>query len=135
MRSLGATHVVDRHVPLADLPAAVAAITSKPLTIVYDSIAHPDTQQAGYDLLAPEGTLVIVNIVQVSREDAQSKKAIIPILASIHGDVNRQIGEELYQHLESLLDQEEIKVRRRHRTALIAMPIVSLNVLGIRTCL
>ncbi|TFY54217.1 hypothetical protein EVG20_g9802 [Dentipellis fragilis] len=56
VRAAGATHFIDYHTtPYDALSGAVARITSTPLPIVFDAIAHDDTQQAAWALTAPGG--------------------------------------------------------------------------------
>ena len=53
VKSLGATHIIDRgEVSLADLPAAVAKITSQCIKMVYSAVIIPEAQEAGYACLA-----------------------------------------------------------------------------------
>ncbi|KAA1467072.1 NAD(P)-binding protein [Dentipellis sp. KUC8613] len=61
VRVAGATHLIDYHTtPYDALAGAVAHITSTPLPIVFDAIAHDDTQRAAWELTAPGGALVMV---------------------------------------------------------------------------
>ncbi|KDR68597.1 hypothetical protein GALMADRAFT_256879 [Galerina marginata CBS 339.88] len=60
LKSLGATHVLDRNLPAGDLITEVKKIAGKPIDIVYDSISLADTQHVGLDLLASGGQLVTV---------------------------------------------------------------------------
>ncbi|KAG1743498.1 chaperonin 10-like protein [Suillus lakei] len=57
LKSLGATHVFDRHMPVNDLQAAVSKFTSGPIKYVYDTISLPETQQVGWSLLGHKGCL------------------------------------------------------------------------------
>lgn len=53
LKYIGATHVIDRaEVALADLPAAVAKITSQPIKMIYSAVSMPGAQEAGYACLA-----------------------------------------------------------------------------------
>ncbi|GJE89897.1 zinc-binding alcohol dehydrogenase family protein [Phanerochaete sordida] len=109
LKSLGATHVIDRAAPLSELAQAVQAITSKPITVVYDAISDPDTQNAGYDMLAPGGTLVIVHCRAVDAAKVTSEKEILYILGSVQFAEHRAIGKSLYARLTGLLESGEIK--------------------------
>ncbi|EPQ51055.1 GroES-like protein [Gloeophyllum trabeum ATCC 11539] len=58
LKSLGATHVVDRSSP--NVRSDVSAITDgAPLEVIYDAVSLEETQQAAWDLLAPGGVLVL----------------------------------------------------------------------------
>lgn len=108
LKSLGATHIIDRHIPLSSLPAEVANITKDPIEIVYDSISTDDTQQAGYDLLAPGGQIVVTLNPSVKKTDG---KEIIHVFGSVTVPVNADLGASLYGKLTGLLEKGAIKVR------------------------
>ncbi|KAJ7810242.1 chaperonin 10-like protein [Mycena olivaceomarginata] len=55
LKSLGATHVLDRNLSLPELSKKIHEITKEPIKIVYDAISTDETQQAGYALLAEDG--------------------------------------------------------------------------------
>ncbi|KZT16714.1 GroES-like protein, partial [Neolentinus lepideus HHB14362 ss-1] len=52
LKSLGATHVVNRKLPPADIKFAISSFITSPLELIYDAISISDTQQVAYDLLA-----------------------------------------------------------------------------------
>ncbi|GJE89864.1 zinc-binding alcohol dehydrogenase family protein [Phanerochaete sordida] len=109
LKTLGATHVIDRAAPLSELTQAVQAITSKPVTVVYDAISYADTQNAAYDVLAPGGTLLVVLNPAVDAGKITPKKAIVHVLGSVQLPNNRAVGRRLYANLTGLLDAGEIK--------------------------
>ncbi|KAI0091060.1 GroES-like protein [Irpex rosettiformis] len=100
LKSLGATHVVDRSLPLAP---AVKAITSEPIKIVYDAISLKVTQQAGYDVVTPGGTLIIVLSLEVDKNAIDSSKSI----AQVFGRANYESS--VFKVLTALLESGEIK--------------------------
>ncbi|TCD60172.1 hypothetical protein EIP91_010619 [Steccherinum ochraceum] len=105
--SLGATHTLDRNAPLSTLGESVKAITPKPLTIIYDAISLPDTQNAAYKILADGGTLVLVLVTAVKEEDKVEGKDIVnPWGCAV---TQRDFGRELYTHLGSYLENGDIK--------------------------
>jgi len=106
--ALGATHVVDRSLPIS---SSLAPIVSAPIPVVFDAVSSAETQQAGYDLLGPGGTLVVVlpDAVKVKGEGEKEGKSVISTYATVHCEVNRVIGEEFYEHLEGLLENGEIQ--------------------------
>lgn len=105
--SLGATHPLDRNQPLSDLPSAVKSIISTPITIVFDAISLPDTQNAGYNLLGDGGALILVLPSAVKDEDKVATKEIINPIGTAPNQ--GAFGKELYAHLGGLLEKGEIK--------------------------
>jgi NADPH:quinone reductase-like Zn-dependent oxidoreductase len=96
VKSLGATHVIDRNTSVV---AEVRKLTDKPILTVYDAISSADTQQAGIDVLAAGGKLVIVLPPSVKAEG----KEIIHImgLASLHPELLTSLyGKDVYGFLE-----------------------------------
>jgi NADPH:quinone reductase-like Zn-dependent oxidoreductase len=108
LKSLGATHVIDRQIPLTSLRSEVEQITTLPFETVFDAVSMRDTQQAGYELLAPGGSMVIV-----------LPPAIKPIegkdLFSTHGawtlPDTRELGIKVYDKLFSFLEEGVLRVR------------------------
>ncbi|KAJ7435465.1 GroES-like protein [Mycena galericulata] len=61
LKSLGATHVIDRKtVSTADVPAAVKKIAGAPIKIVYDAVSEDDTKEASFETLAEGGIAIAV---------------------------------------------------------------------------
>ena len=63
LKSLGATHIVDRTLSPAEITAALPALTGgKPIEYAYDSFGRDrDAQRLGFEVLAPGGAFVTVN--------------------------------------------------------------------------
>ena len=110
LKTLGATHVVDRKVSSADLASEVNAITQNvPIKYVVDSISTADTQQSGYDLLASGGKLVIFLPIAVKKTD---DKEVFHVLGTSAHPANAKLLESLYHdNLERLLREGDIKVK------------------------
>ena len=110
LKTLGATHVVDRKVSGADLASEVNAITQNvPIKYVVDSISTSDTQQSGYDLLASGGKLVIFLPIAVKKTD---DKEVFHVLGTSAHPANAKLLESLYHdNLERLLREGDIKVK------------------------
>ncbi|KAJ7505086.1 hypothetical protein B0H11DRAFT_2343516 [Mycena galericulata] len=88
LKSLGATHVIDRKaVSTADVPAAVKKITSAPIKIVYDVISEAETRDACFAILATGG--IAIAILPGDDKDVDGKKFIF-VLGSTH--VHREFG-------------------------------------------
>jgi NADPH:quinone reductase-like Zn-dependent oxidoreductase len=109
LESLGATHVVDRNIPASSFASKIATITTKPITLVYDSIAAADTQQLGYDTLAEGGHIVVV-LQPTLKETPGSTKKVVRVLGNVQETANRAIGRVLAQHLPALLEAGDIVV-------------------------
>lgn len=107
--SLGATHPLDRNKPLSTLADSIKAITTKPVTVIYDAISIPETQNAAYKILADGGTLILVLAAAVKDEDKVKGKDI----ANPYGSAPSQgaFGKEVYAHLGAYLENGDIKVR------------------------
>ncbi|KAF8804121.1 GroES-like protein [Phlegmacium glaucopus] len=108
LKSLGATHVIDRNVSASALASEVSSITQNaPVKYAVDSISLADTQQAAYDLLAPGGQLAIFLLVAVK---TTKEKDIIAVSGGIRHPPNIELLETLYHdHLEQLLKEGAIK--------------------------
>ncbi|EKM58626.1 uncharacterized protein PHACADRAFT_207435 [Phanerochaete carnosa HHB-10118-sp] len=109
LKSLGATHVIDRSTPLSTLPAVVKEITSNPIKVAYDAISESETQNAAYDVLAPGGRLVIVLPGAVDKVKITPEKEISPVAGSPHAPGKHEIGRNLYANLTGLLESGAIK--------------------------
>jgi len=60
LKSIGATHVINRSVSDSDLESVISRVTpSAPIKYAVNSISTPDTQPMVYDLLAPSGQVAI----------------------------------------------------------------------------
>ncbi|KAH8074786.1 chaperonin 10-like protein [Cristinia sonorae] len=97
--SLGATHTIDRSLSADALIEAVKAITSKPFHFIYDSVSSEETQNIGYDLLAPGGTIVILLRSAVKEDKLTRDKTILTCWGSVHLDMHKEFGAEMYQHI------------------------------------
>lgn len=104
--SLGATDFIDRN---ADVIAEVKKTTSSPIEYVYDAVSIQDTQNTGWDLLAPKGTLILVLGGKVDLAKYKDKKVVNPY-GNVHAEPNRALGKELYGRLNGLLANGLIKV-------------------------
>ncbi|KAF9233967.1 chaperonin 10-like protein [Melanogaster broomeanus] len=109
LKHLGATDVIDRNDTPASFTASVARITGgHPISLVYDSVAHEDTQQLGYDTLAEGGHIVVVLPPSI-KEAPGSTKRVVTASGRVHAAQNRGIGRALARHLPGLLEQGDIK--------------------------
>lgn len=109
LKSLGATHVIDRQIPLSSLPDEISKITKKPIKTVYDTVALPATQEAGYNVLAEEGHLILVSTPKI--KTPTERKHINHILGIFTLPETRELGAQFYARLEALLEEGVIRVR------------------------
>jgi NADPH:quinone reductase-like Zn-dependent oxidoreductase len=109
LKSIGATHVIDRHLPLSSLRSEVEQITALPLKVVYDIMSSPssDTQQAGYDLLAPGGTIILNPRAHVIPVEG---KETVGVFGSWNFHHIPQRGVTLYNKLTELLEKGVLQV-------------------------
>ncbi|KAF8975900.1 GroES-like protein [Cyathus striatus] len=111
LKSLGVTHLIDRFIPLSSLNSEVAQITSQPIKFVYDAISLPETQQAGYDLIAEGGKIVLVLHSQI-QEAESSSKSIILTSSLPTAPQNVELVKEAYSILTVFLETERFVPNR-----------------------
>ncbi|KDQ52649.1 hypothetical protein JAAARDRAFT_39904 [Jaapia argillacea MUCL 33604] len=115
LESLGATHFIDRNTPTPELEAKAKTILNSdtPLDIVYDAVSLPDTQRAGYQLLAKGGVLVTTLFPVVDEETAKSEgKRIVHVFGNVNDPNQRELGKSLYSNLTGLLEDGTIQPNR-----------------------
>jgi NADPH:quinone reductase-like Zn-dependent oxidoreductase len=108
LKSLGATHVIDRQIPLASLRSEIEQITTLPLETVYDAVSIPETQQAGYDLLAPGGFMVLVLPPAIEPKEGKDFYLIWGVWILPH---TRELGAKLHERLSGLFEEGVLHVR------------------------
>ncbi|KAI0076490.1 GroES-like protein [Panus rudis PR-1116 ss-1] len=111
LKSLGATHVVDRSLPATEIVEQVKKIAGGPLKYIYDGVGVPDVQQQGIELLAEGGYLV--SVLPVSGDLKQKASSEKKHTAFPHGSFYlpqfKQIGAEVFKRLTPLLETGDIK--------------------------
>ncbi len=107
LQSLGATHVIDRNLPLGD---AVKSVTTEPIKYVYDAISTKHTQQPSYDVLAPGGKLIIVLHPALDKSKIDDSKTVVEAFGAVYDPAQRELGATVFKHFTSLLESGEIKV-------------------------
>ena len=116
LKSLGATHIIDRSLPSADVLRKIQEITGgKQVVYAYDAIASPETQRLAYDALADGGALVATNprsaeFLKDKIKEGDGKK-IVGVFGNVHTPENRQVGVALYAHLTEWLEKGLLVVR------------------------
>ena len=107
LKSLGATHVIDRN---ADLITSVKAITSNQIQYVFDAIALKSTQEVAYEVLAPGGTLILVLDFALDDTKVDKTKRVVRIFGTAHDVAQKALAVSLYKNLTKLLESGDIKV-------------------------
>lgn len=113
LKSLGATHVLDRGLTTDALRAEVSKITPQPIKVALDAISVPTTQNAAYDILAPGGQLVITvqDSIDAEKKAAQPDKTVVHVFASLTFPEHLKAGASLCAKLTGLLEEGVVKVR------------------------
>ncbi|KAI0091066.1 GroES-like protein [Irpex rosettiformis] len=106
VKSLGATHVIDRTTPLLQ---GLQSITSIPIKIVYDAISEAETQNTAYDALASGGKLILVLASEIDETKLTSDKQLANVYGTVHYMDQRTLGVSLYKNLSRLLETGDIK--------------------------
>ncbi|PPQ92598.1 hypothetical protein CVT25_007290 [Psilocybe cyanescens] len=108
LKSLGATNVLDRNLSSSDTIAEIKKITGdKPIHFVYDTVSSATTQQAGLDILASGGQMVVVNPIAVK---VPEDKKVFAFLGILRSPENVELTETLYHDkISGWLEQGVIK--------------------------
>lgn len=110
VKSLGATHVVDRKLSPDALKAEITkAAGGSPIQFVYDTISQEDTQNTAIELVEPGGNLVIV-LQSLVPEAKASGKGITHVFGNVHTPANRKMGSVMYSKLTELFGNGTLKV-------------------------
>ncbi|KAF5338535.1 hypothetical protein D9611_013261 [Ephemerocybe angulata] len=110
LKSLGATHVLDRNEPLTT--ERIQSITDLPIKAIYDAISEP--QDHNLDLLAPGGNLVIVLFPEpklVERAPKENKRFSVVMAVKVLPD-NVQLLRQAWPHVEGWVENGVIKPNR-----------------------
>ncbi|RXW11342.1 hypothetical protein EST38_g14513 [Candolleomyces aberdarensis] len=112
LKSLGATHVLDRNVSLAGLKESIQSITEKPVKIVVDTISSEETQTLGFNLLAPGGQIALnQSAIGLIKEAApKENKSLVGILALKQGYF--ELVQEMWTHVTKFLQDRDIQPNR-----------------------
>ncbi|RPD59687.1 GroES-like protein [Lentinus tigrinus ALCF2SS1-6] len=115
LKSLGATHVLDRTLSASELLGQIANITGgRAPEVVYDAVSLPDTQSLAYDALAPGGVLLLVlpESVQAEKKVHDDGNKVVVVMGNFHRPENWMLGVELYKRLEEWLAKGLLKPNR-----------------------
>ncbi|KAJ3516573.1 hypothetical protein NLJ89_g1039 [Agrocybe chaxingu] len=113
LKALGATAVFDRNLSSAELSTEIAKVTSgKLLSVVFDTVGSPATQQIAVDIVAPGGA-----VSDVLPPDASVKipdnKTVYQVLSLLTLPPNTKLLETLYHdHVTAWLEKGLLKPNR-----------------------
>jgi len=108
LKSLGATHVIDRYLSFDGLKQALARITSAPINVIYDTVSIRETQEAAWKLLGPQGRLVLT-LPSVIDRHPHDRREIVLTNGNPHLEENWETGRQLWLHLGRWLEKGEIR--------------------------
>lgn len=109
LEGIGATHVVDRS---ADVQSEIQALLTQaggPLKVVYDAISDAETQNIGWELLAPGGQLVVVLNPKVDTGKYAEKNVVFAWMDARDAG-KREWMESAFKALTQYLSDGSIKV-------------------------
>ena len=107
LKSLGATHVLNRNISARLLRGEIDKITTVPIEYVYDAISSQETQQAGHDILVSGGQLVLVLSQNIKKAD---DKTVTQVFAVSTLPKNRENLVHMCSKLTELLEDGVIVV-------------------------
>ncbi|KAF7326491.1 Dehydrogenase azaJ [Mycena venus] len=114
LKSLGATHVINRSLPDTEVVKAVAALAPT-LSVVFDTISTNETVTLGFEILKEskkysKGDKTLLQIIPISIAEAESEGIHIYMgwATSVWQQYNA-LSRELYSQLEGLLADGTIK--------------------------
>ena len=111
LKSLGATHVIDRTLPTDTVRAKAEDLAGGPFDLVYDAVSTSDTMPLAYALTSPSGDMVVVSPPSNLARDEEPKKKVHMARGLLALPGNEDIGASLLGALPVLLEAGEIKVR------------------------
>ena len=114
LRSLGATHVLDRTLPPEILQAEAKRIAGcATFELVYDAVSLPETLGLAYALTAPRGDLVLVlpakEIQEAAARDGDMKRVHV-VFGVMSVPFNVDAATSLLENLPELLESGKIRV-------------------------
>ncbi|KAJ3570226.1 hypothetical protein NP233_g4544 [Leucocoprinus birnbaumii] len=117
LKALGATHIIDRNIPINTIRPQISEIIGIALgasadtndgllSYIFDTVSVQETQTAAYDLLAPGGTLALVlpPLVQSSPEKRVTGSMATPLVPEAREDLK-----VLYASITTLVENGTIE--------------------------
>ncbi|KAI0655700.1 GroES-like protein [Cubamyces menziesii] len=113
LKSLGATHVVDRNLAPEALVQKVRELAGGHIDLVFDAVAIPDsTLAASYQITAPGGQLVVVVPFPIPGEDKSSGRRVIAAHGLFQAPSNFVAGKALLSKIPELFESGQFKPNR-----------------------
>ncbi|KAJ3799542.1 GroES-like protein [Lentinula aff. detonsa] len=110
LKSLGATHVIDRgEVPVGSLAETAKKIANTPIKIAYNAVGDNDTRAACVDAIVEGGQVVDVN---PEAKDPGNGKKVFSVFGTSHYPPHREFGRILWKTLPKLVQEERIVPNR-----------------------
>ncbi|KAI0632729.1 GroES-like protein [Trametes polyzona] len=109
LKSLGATHVIDRKLPPQTISAQAREIAGGHIGVVYDAVSETDSLEAAYSATSPTGDLVVVLTTPIPGFDEKSKKRVHLAHGAFITPINHAVGKSLLAALPRLLESGDIK--------------------------
>ena len=106
VKSIGATHVIDRNADILVEAAKIFATAPKP-NVVYDAISGP-TQEVGWSILAPGGTMVLVHPVRPGINSGEDGKTAFMVWGGV--DRYPEFGRSMFGSMTELLQSGDFRV-------------------------
>ncbi|KAF8650052.1 hypothetical protein AX16_005442 [Volvariella volvacea WC 439] len=106
LKSLGATHVLDRNLSFSSLGQEIAKVTSPLFKYIVDTVSSPETQKMGMDLLAEGGHMAIVLAPEVEKVPGKTVSNAVAVRTYPQ---HRALLEDMYLHLEEWLESGLLK--------------------------
>ena len=121
LKSLGATHVLDRSLPPTEIKDKLSSLTGdKPIEFIYDAWGRDrESARLGYTVLAPGGAFATVipqeltdlkDLIEESEKRGEGKRVAQAWASFWPG--NEELGDEIYQRLSGWLETGAIVVSR-----------------------
>ncbi|TFK83722.1 GroES-like protein [Polyporus arcularius HHB13444] len=113
LKSLGATHVLDRKLPAEQLKAEATKLGGGLFPYVYDAVSLSDTLELGLALTAPKGDFVaVLSGAELRAANPDTDKQIHSAHGLFATPVNHEIGASLLAALPGLLESGDLKPNR-----------------------
>ncbi|KAJ3994692.1 GroES-like protein [Lentinula boryana] len=110
LKSLGATHVIDRgEVPVGSLAEAAKKIANAPIKIAYNAVGDNDSRAACVDAIVEGGQVVDVN---PEAKDPGNGKKVFSVFGTSHYPPHREFGRILWKTLPKLVQEGTIVPNR-----------------------
>jgi len=107
-RAAGATHVIDyRATPYASIPAVVKEIAKGPVGIIYDAVSTPDSQRADWEILEPNGSLILT--LRPAINEPRGNRWVVQTYGLAREQGHEEFAREVYAALPGLLTDGLIK--------------------------